>query len=410
MPTKGDCKRNNFFAPAVVLLLNIVVSLTSAGENSIRQFDIIIVGAGCAGLSLAVRLAGDEAFKDKQILIVDKAPKSLNDRTWCFWERQPGYFEKLVHHCWDELFVKHFSGEKALSLHGYSYKMIRGIDFYRNAFGVISHARNVQVHYAPVKEIDAASGMVTTTDSTFKAGHIFSSVLSQDPVFKPGEFYLLQHFRGWWIETAEDFFNPAQADLMNFRTSQQHGCAFVYMLPVSSKRALVEYTLFTEETLQDDAYDDALKQFITAELKLENYTITEVENGIIPMTNLRFPVQQGKVTYIGTAGGQTKASTGFTFQFIQKHSHAIVHALKQSNGFNLSTTPARFRFYDSVLLRVLHERKIDGADVFYQLFKNNPASRVLRFLDNESSFLDELLIMNSTPKNIFVPAAMKELH
>jgi lycopene beta-cyclase len=127
------------------------------------------------------------------------------------------------------------------------------------------------------------------------------------------------------------------------------------------------------------------------------------------MTNLVFPTQQEKITYIGTAGGQTKASTGYTFQYIQKHSDALVAALRKTGDVNITSPAKRFRFYDSVLLRVLHERKLAGADVFYRLFLKNPASRVFRFLDNETSFPEELQIMNSTPKGIFVSAALKEL-
>jgi lycopene beta-cyclase len=383
------------------------VSLTSTFTNSIQHFDYIIIGAGCAGLSLAVRLATDEAFANKQILLLERAPKSLNDRTWCFWENKPGYFDDIVHHRWNDLWVKHQLGEKQLDLKGYAYKMIRGLDFYRHCFKILSKAPNIKIHYGAVTNIDAAKGEVTSTDSVFTAEHIFSSVLLQQPELQPGEFYLLQHFRGWWIETDTDFFIPEAADLMNFRTDQQHGCAFMYVLPVSKRKALVEYTLFTEEELESHLYDKALKSFIENELQLSHYSIDEVEHGIIPMTNLRFPKQEGRITFIGTAGGQTKASSGYTFQFIQKQSDAIVQALKQKRQIDFSM-PGRFRFYDSVLLRVLHERKLQGADVFYKLFLSNPAPRVLSFLDNESNLWDEFCIMNSTQKSVFIPAAMAE--
>ncbi|HSR37971.1 MAG TPA: lycopene cyclase family protein, partial [Phnomibacter sp.] len=227
----------------------IVVSLTSTRGTTIQHFDYIIIGAGCAGLSLAVRLASDSAFIDKQILLLERAPKSLNDRTWCFWENHAGYFDAMVHHRWNDLWVKHPMGEKQLELQGYAYKMIRGIDFYRHCFKILSEAPNIKIHYGAVTNVDAAKGEVTSTDSVFTAEHIFSSVLLQQPALQPGEFYLLQHFRGWWIEIDTDFFNPGAADLMNFRTDQQHGCAFMYVLPVSKRKALVEYTLFTEEEL-----------------------------------------------------------------------------------------------------------------------------------------------------------------
>ena len=384
------------------------MSLPLSSDTAKQHADYIILGAGCAGLSLAVRLAQDSHFANKKILIIDKAPKSLNDRTWCLWENKPGYFESLVYHRWNNMYVRHAKGSEHLNMHDYAYKLIRGIDFYKYCFQIISKAPNVQVHYGAVTSVNAATGEVITDGGHFTATHIFSSVLLQQPELKAGEYYLLQHFRGWWIETAEDFFDPAAADLMNFRTSQQHGCAFVYVLPVSKRKALVEYTLFTEDTLQEQEYDEALKNFIAEEMRLTEYHIAEVENGIIPMTNLSFPKHEGKITYIGTAGGQTKASTGYTFQYIQKHSDALVAAMRNTGDVGIQTPASRFRFYDSVLLRVLHERKLGGADVFYSLFMKNPASRVFRFLDNETSFLDELKLMNSTPKSIFIPAAMSE--
>jgi lycopene beta-cyclase len=247
---------------------------------------------------------------------------------------------------------------------------------------------------------------VAFNQSVYTAEKIFSSVLLNPPQLHPDEWYLLQHFRGWVIETDTDFFDPSAADLMNFRTSQEHGCTFLYMLPVSKRRALVEYTLFTEKELSSDQYDRGLLDFIENELKLPAYRIAETEQGVIPMTNVVFPASEGKVTFLGTAGGQTKASTGYTFQFIQQHSGKIVASL--ANHQPVKAYPARFRFYDSVLLRILAEQKIKGADVFYRMFCKNKAWKVLKFLDNQSTIGQELLIMQSTRKAFFIPAAFRE--
>jgi len=380
--------------------------LQDMGKN---LYDYIILGAGCSGLSLLVRLIQSGEFHQKKILLIDKQPKNLNDRTWCFWEKDPGYFEDIIHHRFNKLWVKHPAGNINLNIASYTYKMIRGIDFYNHCFNIINKARNVTVMYGEVSGIDTERGIVSSGEEQYEAKSIFSSVLLQPPQLYKGQHYLLQHFHGWWIETTEDFFNPAEADLMNFKTSQQYGCAFVYVLPVSSRRALVEYTLFTETQLKTSEYEDGLSIFIHDELKLINYAITETEHGVIPMTNIRFPVQQGRVFFIGTAGGQTKPSTGYTFRFIQKQSEALVAALIKNGSPQVAKVARRFMFYDSVLLRVLQERKLGGADLFYKMFLKNKASKVLRFLDNETSFSEELLIMNSTKKTVFIPAAIKEL-
>jgi lycopene beta-cyclase len=58
------------------------------------MYDYLITGAGAAGLSLAYHL-NQSGLSDKRILLIDRAPKTSNDRTWCFWEVQPGSFEAV---------------------------------------------------------------------------------------------------------------------------------------------------------------------------------------------------------------------------------------------------------------------------------------------------------------------------
>jgi lycopene beta-cyclase len=229
----------------------------------------------------------------------------------------------------------------------------------------------------------------------------------REPSIRQNDVYLLQHFKGWLIETQKEIFNGRVADLMNFRTEQRHGCTFVYVLPLSANKALIEYTLFTDEVLNDEEYDKGLGDFISNELSVTHYKVIETEKGIIPMTNMEFPVQEGKVIFIGTAGGHTKASTGYTFSFIQKHSEAIVSSLVKNEAPSPVHYPRRFSFYDSVLLEILKENRSAGANIFYTMFKKNPADRIFRFLDNESSLFEEWKIMSSTNKRLFIPAALR---
>src|SRR5688572_10355218 len=93
-------------------------------------FDYIITGAGCAGLSLLVRLIQSGNFANKKILLVDKEDKNKNDRTWCFWEKEIGFFESIVYKRWEKLWFHSDFLSRQLSLAPYTYKLIRGIDFY----------------------------------------------------------------------------------------------------------------------------------------------------------------------------------------------------------------------------------------------------------------------------------------
>ncbi|HOZ85802.1 MAG TPA: lycopene cyclase family protein, partial [Niabella sp.] len=113
---------------------------------------------------------------------------------------------------------------------------------------------------------------------------------------------------------------------------------------------------------------------------------------------------------IGTAGGQTKASSGYTFQFIQKQSQQIVECLLSGGSLALiPATPKRFRFYDNTLLDILYNDTLPGKQIFTQLFKKNKPQQVLRFLDNESSIIEELKIIATLPTWPFFKAALKQL-
>jgi lycopene beta-cyclase len=193
--------------------------------------------------------------------------------------------------------------------------------------------------------------------------------------------------------------------------SRENGTAFVYMLPVAKNRALVEYTLITEQLLQQHQYDEALKKYISQFLKIENYAIVEEEFGVIPMANNLFQQEKGRIINIGTAGDQTKASTGFTFSFIQKQSEAIIHALIDNKPVRIPSSflKKRFNLYDNILLNILFNKKMNADEIFAHLFKKNSPQRVLKFLDNETNFMEELKILKSVPANIFLPVAIREL-
>lgn len=196
---------------------------------------------------------------------------------------------------------------------------------------------------------------------------------------------------------------------MDFRVGQQHGTTFVYVMPFEPNRALIEYTLFSSTLLKPEEYDEGLKEYISNYLGVSSYSVAEVEAGVIPMTNYKFPRNNGNIINIGTAGGQTKASSGYTFNFIQKHSAAIVKSLARGKSPVVNAASRRFDFYDSTLLHILHHNKVPGDHIFSRFFKKNKPQRVLRFLDNESSLSEELLLISSLPTMPFLKAALKQL-
>ncbi len=366
---------------------------------------------GCAGLSLAIHLARSGQFSDKRILLVDREEKNRNDRTWCFWETGAGPFEDIVFQSWEKAWVRDEAWERCLELVPYRYKMIRGIDFYNYCLEQFQAHSNITLLQANVDGVvdDGETATVHTSAGPFTATVVFNSILFEKPVLKKKQHFLLQHFRGWVIETEDPRFDPAIATLMDFRVSQHAGTTFVYVMPFTERKALVEYTLFTAARLQPEEYEKGLRDYIHQQIGTAAFTVLDEEDGVIPMTDYRFPKGTPRVVQIGTAGGQTKASSGYTFRFIQKHSAAIVGQLLAGKTPLLSSAAGRFHFYDRVLLDILGRNTFPGHRIFSTLFKKNEPQRVLRFLDNESSLGEELKLISSLPAGPFAAAALRTL-
>ncbi len=375
-------------------------------------YDYIISGMGCAGLSLAVRLIRSGGLEGRRLLLIDRDSKQANDRTWCYWETEPGPFEEVVYRRWGRAWFHAEGFSKLLDLSPYEYKMIRGADFYRHCLAIVEAHPGAEVLHAEVsgfrQESDRA--FVVADGREFDASYVFNSILLNPPPLRKGVHHLLQHFKGWIIQTSGPSFKPEEATLMDFRPSQGHGTTFVYVMPLAADRALVEYTLFSPSLLEDGEYDAGLSAYIGSQLGITEFEVVEREFGIIPMTNHRFEARNGRILNLGTAGGQTKASSGFTFRFIQKHTDRIVDSLSR-NGHPFDVRfpgKARFDWYDSTLLNILSNRTLEGSFVFRELFRKNSPSTILRFLDNETSPWQELWLLNTLPQWPFMRAGIRE--
>jgi lycopene beta-cyclase len=377
------------------------------------KYDYIIAGSGCAGLSLLYRLLKTPLLQDKSILVIDQDHKKSNDRTWCFWEKSPGLFESIVHAKWNKLEFLSTEFKKELNLKSYTYKMIQGIDFYNFVINYAKKFKNVSFVQETINSIDNIDkkAVLKTTKNRYTANYIFNSTNLFNPKINEQN-SLLQHFKGWIIKTEKPVFNPEIGRLMDFRVSQENGATFMYVLPTSTTEALVEYTLFSPRVLDKEVYTLELKKYIKEELEIDNYTLIHEEFGVIPMSLAKFE-QNPKlnVINIGTSGGYTKASSGYTFQFIQKNIIEIINNLVEGNNI-IHPTSFKNKYYqwtDRTLLDVLLSNKLTGKDVFTQMFQKVPVEKILAFLGNESSFLEDLLIFKSFPVKPFLTSGVKQL-
>lgn len=380
------------------------------------HYDYIITGAGLAGLSLLMRMMEDPFFDAAQILVIDAAKKNNNDRTWCFWEKDAGIFEPIVIKKWDHVSFIAPTFASELNLSPFTYKMIRGIDLYTYVLEKAATKSNISICTERVISVNTSisGASVVLENQTLTALKVFNSILFEPAnvlAQKASDYFLWQHFKGFEIKTTSPVFNETVATLMDFTVNQQQGTTFMYVMPTSSTTALVEYTLFTPSILDSKTYDEAITTYIQKTYGSIDYEVTHQEFGQIPMTSYSFVRGAGNIVNIGVAGGQVKGSSGYAFHFIQEKTKAIVSDVVAGKNplRSVSFTQKKFQLYDAVLLRVLQEKKLDGAAIFTAIFSKNPPARVFRFLNNESSLLDDLHIMASVPSRIFLPAALYSL-
>jgi len=379
-----------------------------------NDFDYIIAGGGAAGLSLAFYLS-NSSLKNKRVLIIDRDQKNKNDRTWGFWTSQPTVFDDIITYRFKNIeFISKFTN-KIIPLGNYSYNIIQGIDFYKFIKNHLSDYPNFRFVNESISQINdfEFGAEVITNQGKYTADWVFSSIYDEKEILKAAgsNLYLRQHFKGWVIETSKPVFDPASVRMFDFRTPQKNQMRFFYLIPHSKNRALVEFTIFSENLLEKPHYEIALKEYISNILKLDDYQIIEEEFGVIPMTNYLFPAKRGKhIVNVGSLGGSSKPSSGYTFLRIQKHVQKIVHALENGQKPIINAnSPLKYHLYDSVLLNILKNKGELSEKIFSEMFKNNKIGQIFKFLDEEGGLPNDLKIITSLTPIPFLKSSIQLL-
>jgi len=378
------------------------------------RVDYIITGGGAAGLSLVIQMLRSD-LKDRSVLIIDRDGKNQNDRTWCFWTDQPSGLDAVIQHSWQQIRFANQSFNTVLPLRNYRYHKIRGIDFYHYAREIIRQHPNVHILQGSVDSIQDSPecATVTVAGTAYQAGYVFDSIIKPaDFTPDPTRYHSLkQHFLGWEIETDQPVFDPETPTLFDFRTPQNGAMRFMYILPESSTRALVEYTLFSPTLLSQAEYEAALQNYISNILQIPTYRILAVEQGSIPMTDMPFPRDGGKhILNVGTRGGRVKPSSGYAFGRIQADSRAIVSSLLRcQHPFDIPLSAPRYRLFDSLILQIMRRQPDDCAALFTAMFKHNSVPRIFRFLDEDGSLRNDLKLIASLPPGRFIQALTRRL-
>lgn len=378
-----------------------------------QEFDFIILGGGLSGTLMAYQMAADPFFDKKQILLLEKNVTPDPEKTWCFWEDGTGEWDPIVFKKWEVASVAYQNFISQSNLAPYSYKMLRSNDFLNHLKQNIRLKSNIKLAYENVERVEQKTNSceVTTTENTYQAKLVLNSIFDAKLLKNQKKYpYLKQHFVGWFIKSNTFQFDDSSVKFMDFTVPQKGNTRFMYVLPFSKNEALFEYTLFSEDLLEIEDYQNPIKEYLDA-MGVNDYEIVAKEYGNIPMCAFPFHKKNSSnLVHIGTAGGWTKASTGFTFYNTTKQALRLVSYLKTKKDVSRFAKTTRYWWYDLILLEVLHRDNSQGAKIFSTLFKHNSWQSIFVFLNEEGKLKDDLKIMNSLPKGPFIKALFRAVY
>ncbi|MGY6521158.1 MAG: lycopene cyclase family protein [Mongoliitalea sp.] len=374
------------------------------------KYDYIICGFGCAGMSLLYQLL-QSPLKNARIALIDESTKVTNDRTWCYWAKEPVATHPKISELvsWDAVQVQVGDHKIVKTLDGLRYFHIRSSDFYQEIIALADQHENVTFIQAKVKSIknqdDHSTAVYLDNGQVVFGTKTFNSI----PLNQQLEANTLkQVFLGWKIKTAQRSFDPSVPTLMHFPDGQFTANEFFYILPFNETTALVEYTLYTTQDTSIEDLKSKLTSYLSSTLTC-SYEVLFQEQGAIPMTTkIHGKTSNQNIIDIGSIAGCIKPSTGYTFYDIQKHSEVLVQQLvKEERFFKGWIRKSRFEFYDNILLNIAKKWPENLPSIFAQMFQKNQGQQVLRFLHEETSIWEDLQILGRFKFGIFIKSLLR---
>lgn len=373
------------------------------------EADALIVGAGCAGLSLAVHVAAAarEARRPcPRIVLLEPRTAYARDRTLCGWRVGADHpFAAAVSHRWTRWAVQ---DERRRVVRGdprHAYEHIPADAFYAAAAALLAAEPSVELRLGVRVHALAERGdhvHAETSAGPLRAALAFDS-RPAPPASATGveEVALLQNFVGWEVDVGRAVFDPGVAEVMDFAVAQARGLHFMYALPFAPERALVEATYITPAPISEAQCEADIRGWLARRVGVAEVTPRFVERGVIPMTTAPSVARTSpRIVHLGLRGGLAKPSTGYAFAAIQRVSAALAGQLVASPRRPPSPPaprPAAAVAMDRVFLSYIERHPDRAPALFVDLFEKLPPALLCRFLTDHAGPLDNLRVMASSP-------------
>ena len=368
-----------------------------------NNYDFIIIGAGCSGLSLLYEMNKSNILKNKTCAIFDKRKQFSKDKIWSYWNVFEHSFSDCVLNQWDKVIIKG-NEEIILDCREFTYQSVDSEKFYNKILKSINDNKNIKLFLDhSVDEINEENDqiIIKSKNELFKTNLVFDSSLK---INNSNDAKIYQHFYGCEVNFKENINLNKHPTLMDFNCDQGNWTHFFYTLPLSDNKIFIETTWISDQqNYTKDQYISEINEYIQKNLNYKKeYTFGYNEMGSIPMFHYQQKTGYKKVIKIGAAANLTRKSTGYTFLNIQKFTKELVQKLIKNQIITNNQIKSKYNFLDRIFIKVLLEEKGNMYKIFLRLFKKNNTKDIVNFLSNSSNFIQDIKIILSMPKLIFI--------
>ena len=373
------------------------------------DLDLVVLGGGCAGLSLALRLA-EQPGRCARVMVLESRLAYSNDRSWCFWRLGTHRYEPLVRRSWARVAVRSAAQSVQVACPHTPYQMLEAGAFYDHAHQAIAASEGVRLQMGvsvlgPPRPVPGGWRIETSA-----GGLTAAQVIDTRPPRAPryGDSVLWQSFLGQELICERPVFDPNCVELMDFAHDSPEAVAFTYVLPLSPDRALIETTVFDP---QPRGPADLARRQQQAVQRLCGDAPTQVvrtEAGILPMGMMPPAIALGAGhVRAGLMSGAARPATGYAFQRIQRWADGCADALCRGQAASGPTPdPLLTRLMDRLFLDVLRTYPERGPELFTRLFERAATPRIVRFLSDRATFMDRVAVAASLPTGLFLRELM----
>jgi lycopene beta-cyclase len=379
---------------------------------TVNDWDVVIVGGGLGGLSLAVELAQPE-FAHLRVLVLEKRAAYSRDRTWSYWHTHAHRYSGLERKRWHAWRLS-FKGITAKHDGESAYCTMDADTFYDFAVAQIAQAPNVQLSMnCGVRDVVAGEKptVVLADGSVLTAAWVMDGRPNQAPLAGS----LCQHFEGWEIETAADCFDDSAVELMNFQPAT-NGLHFLYVLPYTPRQALVESTWMSAFSHQPD-YATELRDYLQSRYGITHFKCVYKEAGCLDLQaqtrQANAPGARSRVVALGKAAGTLRASTGFAFLETIAEAKRIALCFNGVALADVCVPPYRRDWLDAWMDKIFCDGiKADwprAPEFFMAMFKGVSPNTWVSFLSGRPSLAQRLQVSLQLPKLHFLRAVRRVL-